>query len=73
MCPPEPYLAEAASGPLHAATVTCSKACLRVLNAAEGGALADAVRCTAGMNDGMELVRRTQSPAITRIMWHHSS
>ena len=73
LCPPHPYLVEAGSAPVHSAEIACSRACLHVLNAAEAGASAEPVRCTSGMSDGMELVRQTQSPALTRIMWHHSS
>ena len=73
VCPPQSYVVEVPSGPVHSASVSCSKACLSVLNAAEAGPNAGAVRCTSGMNDGMELVRRTQSPSITRIMWHHGN
>ncbi len=72
LCPPQPFIVEVPSAPIHSAEVTCSKACLHVLNAAEAGA-SEPVQCTSGMSDSMELVRQTQSPAITRIMWHHSS
>jgi hypothetical protein len=46
--------------------------CLAVLNAAEPDA-AEPVRCTSGVNDGLELVRQTQSPAITRTLWFYGA
>jgi hypothetical protein len=72
MFPPEPYLYDAGRTPRHSAEITCSKRCLGVLNAAESGAHAEPIRCTSGMSDGLELVRLTQSPAITRLLWLHS-
>ena len=41
-----------------------------VLNAAECGA-AEPVRCTSGISDALELARRVQSPALTRVMWSY--
>ena len=73
MSPPEPYLAEVPQAPLHSMEVACPKHCLFVLNAAERGASAEPIRCTSGMSDGLELVRQTQSPAMTRVLWYHSA
>jgi hypothetical protein len=72
MSPPEPYLYETGQAPCHSDEIACPKRCLLVLNAAEGGA-AEPIRCTSGMSDGLELARQTQSPAITRVLWYHSS
>jgi len=57
--------------PCHASEVACSKRCLAMLNAAESGA-AEPVRCSSGFSDGFELVRQTQSPAVTRLLWLYS-
>ena len=70
--PPVPYLCEVDSAPCHSLEVSCPKPCLAALNAAEPGA-AEPVRCTSGMSDGMELVRQTQSPAITRLLWFYGA
>jgi hypothetical protein len=70
MAPPVPYLCEVDSAPRHSLEVACPSRCLAVLNAAEPGA-AEPVRCTSGVNDGLELVRQTQSPAITRMLWFY--
>lgn len=70
MAPPVPYLCEVDPGPCHSVEVACSKRCLAILNAAEPGA-AEPVRCTSGVSDGLELVRQTQSPAITRLLWFY--
>jgi hypothetical protein len=69
--PAVPYLCEADPAPCHSLKVSCAKPCLAALNAAEPGA-AEPVRCTSGLHDGMELVRQTQSPAITRLLWFYS-
>ncbi len=66
--PPVPYLCEVDPTPCHSLEVACPKPCLAVLNAAEPGA-AEPVRCTSGVSDGMELARRTQSPAIMGLLW----
>jgi hypothetical protein len=70
--PPVPYLCEADPAPCHSLEVSCPKPCLAALNAAEPGA-AEPVRCTSGVSDGMELVRQTQSPAITQLLWFYST
>ena len=61
--PSVPYLCEVDPTPCHSLEVACPKPCLAVLNAAEPA------RCTSGVSDGMELVRRTQSPAIMGLLW----
>jgi hypothetical protein len=66
--PPVSYVREADPTPYHSLTVECAKPCLAVLNAAEPGA-AEPVRCTSGVVDGLELVRKTQSPPIARVLW----
>ena len=71
VAPPVSYVREADPTPHHALTVECAKPCLAVLNAAEPGAAAP-IRCTSGVADGLELVRQTQSPAITRVLWLYS-
>jgi hypothetical protein len=70
--PPVSYLQEVDPVPHHSPEVACSKRCLAMLNAAEPGA-AEPVRCTSGVSDGLELVRQTQSPAITRLLWFYSA
>jgi hypothetical protein len=72
MAPPLSYVCEADSTPLHALGVACSRRCLGVLNAAEPGA-AEPVRCTSGVSDALELIRRTHSPAITRLLWFYGA
>lgn len=69
IAPPDAYLEAVGLGPLHLDEVACGKRCLQVLNAAESGA--QPVRCTSGVSDALELVRQTQSPAITRVLWLH--
>jgi LPXTG-motif cell wall-anchored protein len=71
MWPPEPYLYDISQVPRHSDEVGCSKPCLLVLNAAES--CGEPIRCTSGMSDGLELARRTQSPAIMRNLWYHSA
>ena len=73
MWPPEAYLYEVGQTPRHSAEVTCPKRCLAVLNAAESGPRPEPIRCTSGMSDALELVRQTQSPAITRLLWFYSA
>ena len=70
---PGSYLYEVSQAPCHSEEVACPKRCLLVLNAAESGASAEPLRCTSGTSDGLELVRRTQTPAITRVLWYHSA
>jgi hypothetical protein len=72
MAPAMPYLSEVHATPCHSLGVPCSRRCLAVLNAAEPGA-AEPVRCTSGVSDALELVRQTQSPAITRLLWFYSA
>ena len=67
--PPVSYLCD--GGSPRQATEVCPKPCLGVLNAAEPGAAAS-LRCASGVCDGLELVRQTQSPAMTRVLWTHS-
>jgi hypothetical protein len=70
LAPPVPYLCEVDAAPRQSLGVACQRRCLAVLNAAESGA-AEPVRCTSGVNDGLELVRQTQSPTITRMLWFY--
>ena len=69
--PPVSYVREADPTPYHSLPVECAKPCLAVLNAAKPGAT-EPVRCTSGVADGLELVRQTHSPAITRVLWLYS-
>jgi hypothetical protein len=68
---PISYIRDVEATPRHPSGVACAKPCLRVLNAAESGA-AEPVRCTSGVSDGLELVRQTASPGLTRVLWFHS-
>lgn len=70
MAPPMPYFSEFATSPHHWLEVPCSRRCLAVLNAAEPGA--GPVPCASGVSDASELVRETQPPAITRLLWLYS-
>jgi hypothetical protein len=72
MSPYEPYIYEPSRLPHHSAELSCPKRCLHVLNAADSGASALTIQCTSGTSDGLELVRQTQSPSITRLLWYHS-
>ena len=67
LAPPLAYLHEIDSAPRHSLGVACPRRCLAVLNAAEPGA--EPGRCTSGVGDSLELARRTQRPAITRLLW----
>jgi hypothetical protein len=71
VAPPVPYLCDVHSAPRHSLEVACPRRCLAVLNAAEPGA-AEPLRCTSGVSDAFELALRTQSPAITRLLWFYS-
>lgn len=68
---PMSYVRDVEATPHHSSEVACAKPCLRVLNAAESGA-AEPVRCTSGVSDGLELVRQTASPGLTRVLWFYS-
>lgn len=72
VAPPLSYSYDVGRASPHSLEVACSKPCLGVLNAAESGA-SEPVRCTSGVNDGLELARQTQSPAIMRLLWFHSA
>ena len=65
---PLSYVCEVHPAPCHSMEVDCPRPCLAVLNAAESGA-AESVRCVSGVNDSLELARRTQSSAIRRLLW----
>lgn len=67
-----PHVREASQVPHHSSEVACPKRCLHVLNAAEC-ALAQPIRCTSGTSDSLELARQTQSPAMIRQLWFHST
>jgi len=71
MEPPVSYICESSRAPLHSTEVACPKRCLAVMNAAES-ATANPIRCTSGINDGMELARQTLSPGLTRVLWLYS-
>ena len=71
VAPPVGYFCTVDPAPYHSLEVACRKRCLAVLNAAESGA-AQPVRCTSGVSDSLELVRQTQSLAITRLLWFYS-
>jgi hypothetical protein len=62
------YWREADPAPIQAAGVSCGASCLAVLNAAEPGA-AEPAGVTSGACDSLELARRTQSPAMMRVIW----
>ena len=68
---PLSYVCEVHSAPYHSPKVDCPRPCLAVLNAAEAGA-AEPVRCVSGVNDSLELARRTQSSAIRQLLWFFS-
>ena len=70
--PEVPYLCAVDPAPRHSLEVSCPKPCLAAMTAAEPGA-AEPVRCTSGVSDGMELVRQTQSPAVTRLLWFYGA
>jgi hypothetical protein len=72
VAPPMSYLCEVDPAPRHSAAVSCRKPCLAAMNAAEAGAT-EPVRCSSGVSDGLELARRTQSPAITRLLWFYGA
>jgi hypothetical protein len=65
---PLSYVCDTHSAPCHSPEIACSRPCLTVLNAAEDGA-AEPLRCVSGISDSLELARRTQSPAIRRLLW----
>jgi hypothetical protein len=71
VAPPVSYACDVDSAPQHASGVTCPKPCLTVLNA-EDHAIAQPVRCTSGVCDALELARRTQTPAILRVLWSYA-
>jgi hypothetical protein len=68
LTPLMPYWREADPAAIHAAGVSCGKSCLAMLNAAEPGAVGPA-GVTADACDSLELARRTQSPAMMRVIW----
>jgi hypothetical protein len=68
LSPLMPYWREAEPGPVHAAGVSCRKPCLAALNAAEPGAVGPTPDLS-GACDSLELARRTQSPAMMRVIW----
>ena len=70
--PPVSYLCEVETAPVPSSELACSKRCLALLNAAEAGAV-EPLRCTSGFADSLELVRRTQSPAIMRLLWSYGA
>ena len=72
MPPSVPYLCEVDSTPIHTSERACSRRCLALLNAAEAGAV-EPLRCASGFADSLELVRRTQSPAIMWLLWSYGA
>jgi hypothetical protein len=71
LTPLMPYWREVDPVPAHPGGVACAGACLAVLNAAEPGA-AEPVPVTSGTSDSLELARRTQSPAMMRVIWQYA-
>jgi hypothetical protein len=71
LAPPVPYVDAVDPAPRHASNIACSKRCLAVLNAVESSATGGALACTSGVADAMELARRVQSPAMTRLLWFY--
>jgi hypothetical protein len=69
----EPYFYDITPSPRHSAEVACPKHCLYALTAADAGVSAAPIRCTSGISDGLELVRQTQNPRITQLLWFHSA
>jgi hypothetical protein len=67
------YLEGGGQPPQHSADLACGKNCLHVLNAAERCEPTEPIGCTSGVSDALELARRTQSPAIMRLMWFHGA
>jgi hypothetical protein len=72
LAPPVRYLYDVDPTPRHCSEIACSTLCLAVLNAAEPGA-SEAIRCTSGIGDALELARQTQSPAMMRVLWFYSA
>jgi hypothetical protein len=72
LAPPVRYLYDVDPAPRHCSEIACSTRCLEVLNAAEPGA-SEAIRCTSGVGDALELARQTQSPAMMRVLWFYSA
>jgi hypothetical protein len=70
--PPASYLCDVDATPRHSPDLACARRCLAVLNAAEPGAR-EPVRCASGVSDGLELIRATQSPAVTRLLYFYSA
>ena len=68
---PLSYIRDVETAPCRASDIRCAKRCLAMLNAAEPGA-ADAIRCTSGVNDALELARQTQSPAMMWVLWSYA-
>ena len=71
VAPPVSYLDEVGAAPCHPREIACAKHCLAVLNAAEAGAT-EPLRCTSGVNDALELARKTQTPGMMRLLWSYS-
>ncbi len=68
--PPACYVRAFDPAPRHASAVGCSKRCLAVLNAAEGGGAE--VSCMSGVSDALDLARQVQTPAMMRVLWMYS-
>jgi hypothetical protein len=66
LAPPLCFLCPATPGPRHAEEPDCSKACLKILNAAEPGAGGPGSRES---GDALELTRHTQTFAVMRLLW----
>jgi hypothetical protein len=66
LAPPLSFLCPAPPGPRHAREPRCSKACLKILNAAEPGAGGPG---SGSSGDALELARHTQSFAMMRRLW----
>ena len=66
IAPPLSFLCPAAPGSHHSQEPSCSKACLKILNAAEPGAGGPG---SGSSGSALELARHTQSFAMMRLLW----
>lgn len=61
----------ARSIPVHATKISCAQPCVFVLNATAVSGAHQAVTCTSGASDAIELARQTVgNPRITRLLWY---
>jgi hypothetical protein len=71
LAPPMSYVCDVDSAPRHSPEVTCSRRCLTLLGADETR-IAEPIPCTSGVCDALELARRTQTPAVMRVLWSYA-